>query len=241
MSNIQKKEKVVTLVPQANQLPTPAKLAITAAGGGMAIAALAGAAIALFQISMTIMTIVAIGVALVATIILLPALQMALATQKLRAMEAVARANPIQTLILKRQELGRVSERKAAELQNAAGLISNFEQQLRAAAGSLSPEEMAAEQADLQRSREALESARSLLAKLDQDMRDFDAQIERAKLKDKLAQAKGSIAQALGEAQLSPEQQHITETALSEIAQRAGRNAEALDQALAAAGRRVAA
>lgn len=219
-------------------LPSRTKLALTAVAGGAGIIVLAGAAVALFQISVTLVTGLAILVAVLATVIMLPALQMALATSRIRAMEAVARANPIETLILKRQDLGRIAEAKARELQHAAGLIRDLETSVRGAAPSLSPEEMEAEMADIQHSKDALGVARERLSDLEKDMQDFDKQIERAKLREKLSQTKGNIARALGEAQLTPEQQHVTESALSEIARRAGRNAEALDQALANAGRR---
>ena len=232
---IQRQETAVITTPSR---PSPARLAVTAVAGGAAIIMLAGAAVALFQISVTLVTGLAILVAVLTTVIMLPALQMALATSRIRAMEAVARANPIETLILKRQELGKIAEAKAHELQRAAGLIKDLEVSLRGAAPSLSAEEMSAEMADLQHSKDALGVARERLTDLEQDMQDFDKQIERAKLREKLSQAKGNIARALGEAQLSPEQQHVTESALSEIARRAGRNAEALDQALTAAGRR---
>ncbi|MHA0034866.1 hypothetical protein [Deinococcus sp. PESE-13] len=233
---IQRQETTVLTAPAG--LPSRANLITTAVAGGAAIIVLAGAAVALFQLSVTLVTGLAILVAVLGTVIMLPALQMALAASRLRAMEAVARANPIETLILKRQDLGRVAETKARELQQAAGLIGDLEMSLRGAAQSLSPEELAAEMADLQQSKDALAVARERLSDLETDMRDFDKQIERAKLREKLSQAKGNIARALGEAQLTPEQQHVTESALSEIARRAGRNAEALDQALTAAGRR---
>ena len=47
-----------------------------------------------------------------------------------------------------------------------------------------------------------------------------------------LAQAKGNVAGALRQADLSAEDRHVTESALSEIARRVGRNAALLDEAL---------
>lgn len=234
------KQDGTTITLRPAQLPTVAKLAVTAVLGAAAVLVLAVAAFVIFPLTMTLMTGVALLVAVLAVITLLPALQMALATSKLKAMEAIARANPIETLIVKREELGRIANLKARELQNAAGLIKDLETSLMAAMPSLSSEEQEMEKADLQQSKDALAVARDRLVDLEKDMQDFDKQIERAKLREKLSQAKGNIAKALGEAKLSPEQQHVTESALSEIARRAGQNAEALDQALATAGRRKA-
>ena len=66
------------------------------------------------------------------------------------------------------------------------------------------------------------------------DLAEFDRQIKKARIDTQLAQAKGNVAGALQQANLSAEDRHVTESALSEIARRAGRNAALLDEALAA-------
>ena len=81
---LQPQETRIVVAPA--RLPTPAKLALTGVGGALAVAALAGAAVAVFQLSVTLVTIAAILVAVLATAAMLPALQMALAAGRLRAM-----------------------------------------------------------------------------------------------------------------------------------------------------------
>ena len=87
-------------------------------------------------------------------------------------------------------------------------------------------------QEELQSGEEALDRARDYHQTLQEDLREFDLVIKKARVDLRLAEARGNVAQALQMAQLSPTEQHTTEAALSEITRRAGRTAELLDAAL---------
>ena len=80
-------------------------------------------------------------------------------------------------------------------------------------------------QEELQSGEEALDRARDYHQTLQEDLREFDLVIKKARVDLRLAEARGNVAQALQMAQLSPTEQHTTEAALSEITRRAGRTA----------------
>ena len=98
----------------------------------------------------------------------------------------------------------------------------------------MTPEDVTRWEQDLTQSREAFSQAQTHLDDLRSDLNEFDRQITKARIDQQLAQAKGNVAGALQQTNLSAEDRHITESALSEIARRAGRNAALLDDALSA-------
>ena len=88
-------ETVINLRPSggAELAPRPVtagKLVLATGGGVLALAVLGGAAVALFNVALTTVTIAAFGVALLAVIVLMPALTLALNAGRVRAKEAVA-------------------------------------------------------------------------------------------------------------------------------------------------------
>ncbi|MFC4639930.1 hypothetical protein [Deinococcus hohokamensis] len=228
-------ETVIDTRPVAAPAPiTPAKVALVTGGGVLALAALAGAAIAVFNVAVTTVTLVALGVAVLAVIFLLPALLLALNAGRVRAKEAVARSMPLETLIVQRKQFEGLIGAKSRQLAEANGHLEDFRRLIETNRKDMEPEDTARWEQDLSSSREAFARAQSHLEDLRADLAEFDRQIKKARIDTQLAQAKGNVAGALQQANLSAEDRHVTESALSEIARRAGRNAALLDEALAA-------
>lgn len=209
-------------------------IALVTGGSLLGLVALAGAAVALFNVALTTVTFLAFGVAALAVLILMPALLQALSAGRVRAKEEVARAMPLETLIAQRRQFEELITAKAGQLQAANGHLTDFQRLIDANRGNMDAADTARWEADLQVSQEAFARAQTHLTDLRADLAEFDRQIQKARIDTQLAQAKGNVAAALQQADLSAEDQHVTESALSEIARRAGRNAELLDQALAA-------
>ncbi|WP_291423676.1 hypothetical protein [Deinococcus sp.] len=236
MSKPVRQDTVIDLQPsgQGSAAITPAKIALIAGGGALGLVALTAAAIALFNVVLTTVTMVALLVALLAVVILLPALVMALQAGRVRAKEAVARAMPLETLILQRKQFENLITSKSQQLAQANGHLEDFRRLIDTNRKEMDPGDTERWEHDLQVSREAFARAQTHLADLRTDLGEFDRQIKKARIDTQLAQAKGNVASALQQANLSAEDQHVTESALSEIARRAGRNAALLDEALAA-------
>lgn len=213
---------------------TPAKVALATGGSLLALAVLAGAAVALFHVAVTTVTFAALGVAALAIIILMPALLMALNAGRIRAKETVARAMPLETLILQRNQFEKLIQDKGRQLSEANGHLEDFRRLIDSNRKDMDAGDIERWEQDLQVSREAFARAQTHLTDLRSDLGEFDRQIKKARIDTQLAQAKGNVASALQQANLSAEDQHVTESALSEIARRAGRNAALLDEALAA-------
>lgn len=236
MSKPVKQETVIEMRPVqgTNGAITPAKVALATGGGVLALAAVGGAAIALFNVALTTVTLAAFGVALLAVIFLMPALIMALNAGRIRAKEEVARAMPLETLILQRNQFEKLIQAKSQQLAEANGHLADFRRLIDNNKKDMEPEDVARWEEDLRVSRDAFARAQTHLSDLKADLSEFDRQIKKARIDTQLAQAKGNVASALQQANLSAEDQHVTESALSEIARRAGRNAALLDEALAA-------
>ncbi|QLG09696.1 hypothetical protein HLB42_02135 [Deinococcus sp. D7000] len=232
-------ETVINLRPAggAELAPRPVtagKLVLATGGGVLALAVLGGAAVALFNVALTTVTIAAFGVALLAVIVLLPALMLALNAGRVRAKEAVARAMPLETLILQRKQFEDLITAKGRQLAEANGHLEDFRRLIDTNRKDMDAADIARWENDLQVSRDAFARAQTHLSDLRADLGEFDRQIKKARIDTQLAQAKGNVASALQQANLSAEDRHVTESALSEIARRAGRNAALLDEALAA-------
>ncbi|WP_288481145.1 hypothetical protein [uncultured Deinococcus sp.] len=213
---------------------SPAKIALATVGGVLALAVLGGAAIALLGVALTTVTLVAFGVALVAVVVLFPALLMALNATRLRAREAVARAMPLETLILQRQQFEQLIGAKGRQLAEANGHLEDFRRLIETNRADMDAADVARWEADLQSSRDAFGRAQTHMDDLRSDLAAFDRQIKKARIDTQLAQARGNVAAALRQTDLSAEDRHVTESALSEITRRAGRNAALLDEALSA-------
>ncbi|MDV6373005.1 hypothetical protein [Deinococcus arenicola] len=210
------------------------KIALATGSGVLALAVLGGAAVALFNVALTTVTLVAFATALLAVIVLLPALMMALNAGRIRAKETVARAMPLETLILQRKQFETLITAKGRQLAEANGHLEDFRRLIDTNRADMDATDIARWENDLQVSRAAFARAQTHLADLRTDLGEFDRQIKKARIDTQLAQAKGNVASALQQANLSAEDRHVTESALSEIARRAGRNAALLDEALAA-------
>lgn len=232
-------ETVINLRPSggAELSPRPVtagKLVLATGGGVLALAMLGGAAVALFNVALTTVTIAAFGVALLAVIVLMPALMLALNAGRVRAKEAVARAMPLETLILQRTQFENLITAKSRQLAEANGHLEDFRRLIDTNRKDMDAADLARWENDLQVSRDAFARAQTHMENLRDDLGEFDRQIKKARIDTQLAQAKGNVASALQQANLSAEDRHVTESALSEIARRAGRNAALLDEALAA-------
>ena len=230
-------EPAVKLRPVGDPAPapfSPAKIALATGGGVLALAMLGGAAIALFNVALTTVTLLAFGVALVAVVVLFPALLMALNATRLRAREAVARAMPLETLILQRQQFEQLIGAKGRQLAEANGHLEDFRRLIETNRADMDAADVARWEADLQSSRDAFGRAQTHMDDLRGDLAAFDRQIKKARIDTQLAQARGNVAAALRQTDLSAEDRHVTESALSEITRRAGRNAALLDEALSA-------
>ncbi|MBZ9713381.1 hypothetical protein [Deinococcus multiflagellatus] len=238
MSQPFRDESVIELRPStqapAKRPVTAGKLALVTGGGVLALAALGGAAIALFNVALTTVTLGAFLVAILAVIFLMPALILALNAGRVRAKEGVARAMPLETLIVQRKQFEQLIGVKAQQLQEANGHLEDFRRLIESNRADMDAADIARWEGDLQVSRDAFARAQTHLTDLRADLAEFDRQIKKARIDTQLAQAKGNVATALQQAKLSAEDRHVTESALSEIARRAGRNAALLDQALAA-------
>ncbi|THF83621.1 hypothetical protein E7T09_21600 [Deinococcus sp. KSM4-11] len=232
-----KTETVITTQPVGDLAPrrvSGGHIALATGGSLLGLVVLAGAAVALFHVAMTTVTLVAFGVAALAVLFLMPALIQALSASRVRAKEAVARAMPLETLIVQRKQFENLITAKAQQLQEANGHLADFQRLIDANRKDMDPADTARWEQDLQISKDAFARAQTHLTDLRSDLAEFDRQIQKARIDTQLAQAKGNVASALQQANLSAEDRHVTESALSEIARRAGRNAELLDQALTA-------
>ncbi|WP_221091059.1 hypothetical protein [Deinococcus aquaedulcis] len=238
MSQPFRDESVTPLRPNsqapAGRPVTAGKLALVTGGGVLALAALGGAAMALFNVALTTVTLWAFLVAILAVVFLMPALILALNAGRVRAKEGVARAMPLETLIVQRKQFEQLIGVKAQQLQEANGHLEDFRRLIESNRADMDAADIARWEGDLQVSRDAFARAQTHLTDLRADLAEFDRQIKKARIDTQLAQAKGNVATALQQAKLSAEDRHVTESALSEIARRAGRNAALLDQALAA-------
>lgn len=240
MSKPVRQETLITTQPAGDLAParvTPGRIALYTVGGVLALAALAGAAVAVAGVALTTVTVAAFLVAVLAVIFLMPALLLALNAGRVRAKEAVARSMPLETLIVQRGQFENLIQAKSQQLAEANGHLADFARLIDANRGDMDATDVTRWEADLQTSREAFARAQTHLDDLRADLAEFDRQIRKARIDTQLAQAKGNVASALQQANLSAEDRHVTESALSEIARRAGRNAELLDQALSAGER----
>lgn len=206
-------------------------------GGVLAVAALGGAALTVAGVALTTVTITALLVAVLAVIFLMPALLLRLNAARIKAKEGVARAMPLETLILQRGQFENLILAKGRRLSEANGHLADFERLIHANRADMDAADMARWEGDLTMSREAFSRAQTHQDDLRADLVAFDRQIKKARIDTQLAQAKGNVASALQQANLSAEDRHVTQSALSEIAPRTGRNAELLDQVLASGER----
>lgn len=236
MSKPVRQETVWNTRPAAGPL-TPARVALSTGGAVLALAALTGAAVALAGVALTTVTVAALIVAVLAVIFLMPALLLALDAGRVRGKEAVARAMPLETLIVQRGQFENLLRAKGQQLGEANGHLADFARLIDANRADMDTADLTRWENDLQVSRDAFARAQTHLGDLRADLGEFDRQIRKARIDTQLAQARGNVASALQQANLSAEDRHVTESALSEIARRAGRNAELLDQALASGER----
>lgn len=236
MSRPVRQETVLQTRPAAAPI-TPARVALYTGGAVLTLAALAGAAVAVAGVAFTTVTVAALIVAVLAVIFLMPALLLALNAARVRGKEAVARAMPLETLIVQRGQFENLIAAKGRQLAEANGHLADFARLIDTNRAEMDAADTARWENDLQVSREAFARAQTHLDDLRADLKEFDRQIKKARIDTQLAQAKGNVASALQQANLSAEDRHVTESALSEIARRAGRNAELLDQALASGER----
>lgn len=237
MSKPVKQETVITTGAGGDLAPrrvSGGHIALVTGGSVLGLAVLAGAAVALFHVAVTTVTIGAFLIALLAVVFLMPALVQALNAGRIRAKEEIARAMPLETLIVQRKQFENLITAKAQQLQEANGHLADFQRLIDANRKDMDAADTARWEQDLQVSKDAFARAQTHLTDLRADLVEFDRQIQKARIDTQLAQAKGNVASALQQANLSAEDRHVTESALSEIARRAGRNAELLDQALAA-------
>lgn len=211
---------------------SPAKIALYTVGGAVGIGVLAFVATALLKVAVTGITAVALLVMILAVVTLLPALMMALNVGRVRAKEGVARAMPLETLILQRKQFETLMQNKSRQLAEANAHLQDFKRLIDTNRKDMDPADVEAWEADLNASREAFARAQTHLEDLRVDLAEYDRQINKARIDMQLAQAKGNVAGALRQADLSAEDRHVTESALSEIARRVGRNAALLDEAL---------
>ncbi|GBF07318.1 hypothetical protein DAERI_130148 [Deinococcus aerius] len=240
MSKPVRQETVIATRPAGDLAPTrvtPGRIALYTGGAVLALAALAGAAVAVAGVALTTVTVAALIVAVLAVIFLMPALLLALNAGRVRAKEEVARALPLETLIVQRQQFENLIAAKGRQLAEANGHLADFARLIDQNRKEMDAADIARWENDLQVSRDAFARAQTHLEDLRADLVEFDRQIKKARIDTQLAQAKGNVASALQQANLSAEDRHVTESALSEIARRAGRNAELLDQALASGER----
>lgn len=239
MSKPVKQETIINTQPVGGGDLAPRRvsgghIALYTGGSLLGLAVLAGAAVALFHVAVTTVTIGAFLVAALAVLFLMPALVQALNASRVAAKEQVARAMPLETLIVQRKQFENLIGQKAQQLQEANGHLADFQRLIDANRKDMDAADIQRWENDLQVSKEAFARAQTHLTDLRADLADFDRQIQKARIDTQLAAAKGNVAAALQQTNLSAEDRHVTESALSEIARRAGRNAELLNEALAA-------
>lgn len=200
--------------------------------GVLVLAAVAGAAIAVFNVALTAVTIAAFIIAVVAFVVLWPAILLGLRATRTKVEETVARALPIETLIAKRGDMEQLIAQKGQQLANARGYLQDFKRVIDESRGQLPEADIANWQDELDASNAAFAQAQTYYATMQDDLREFDLVIKKARIDMRLAEARGNVAGALQVARLSVAEQHTTEAALSEITRRSGRTAELLDAAL---------
>lgn len=218
---------------------TPATIALTTVGGVLALVALGAAAIAVFHVALTTVTVAAYILAVVAFVVLWPSIMLALRAARTKVAEGVARALPLETLMVQRSDMEKLIQNKGQQLANARGYMQDFRRTIDESRGVLPDADIVRWEEELRSGEAALEQARQYHLTLQEDLREFDLVIKKARVDIRLAEARGNMAQALQMAQLSPTEQHTTEAALSEITRRAGRTAELLDAALLTQQNRV--
>ncbi len=221
-----------TIVTSKSGGVTPATIVLTTVGGVLALTALAAAAVAIFNVALTTVTIAAYIIAVVAFVVMWPAIMLGLRAARTKMEEGVARALPLETLLAKRSDMEKMIVNKGQQLANARGYMQDFRRTIDESRGVLPDADIARWDEELRAGEAALDQARSYHLTLQEDLREFDLIIKKARVDMRLAEARGNMAQALQMAQLSPSEQHTTEAALSEITRRAGRTAELLDAAL---------
>lgn len=211
---------------------TPVKAVGYGVGGILSVAMLGGAAMAAFHVAATAVTVGASAVALLAAGILSPAIIQGLKTARVKVRETTARALPIETLIQQRQEFENVINDKAQQLAQAHGYLQDMRRQIDQNRTDMDAAQLSTWEHDLQVSTEALAQADGRLGELREQAREFDRQIKKARIDLQLSQTKGQIARSMNQAQLSAEERHASESALSEISRRMGQSQAALEQAL---------
>ncbi|WP_185974640.1 hypothetical protein [Deinococcus detaillensis] len=207
-------------------------IVVTTVIGVLVLAAIAGAAVALFNVALTTVTIAAFVIAIVAFVVLWPAIMLGLRAGRSKVEETVARALPIETLIAKRGDMEKLITQKGQQLANARGYLNDFKRVIDESRGQLPEADISNWQQELEASNAAFSQAQTYYATMQDDLREFDLVIKKARIDMRLAEARGNLAGALQMARLSPTEQHTTEAALSEISRRSGRTAELLDAAL---------
>jgi hypothetical protein len=225
-------EKPGTQTVQTVRSGSGRSIIVTTILGVLVLAAIAGAAVAVFNVALSIVTVAAFVIAIVAFIVLWPAIMLGLRAGRTKVEEVVARALPIETLIAKRGDMENLINNKGQQLANARGYLSDFKRVIDESRGQLPESDITTWEQELEASNAAFAQAQTYYQTLQGDLREFDLVIKKARIDMRLAEARGNVAQALQVARLSPTEQHTTEAALSEITRRAGRTAELLDAAL---------
>ena len=205
---------------------------VTTVLGVLVLAAIAGAVIAVFNVALTTVTVIAFVIAIAAFVVLWPAIMLGLRAGRTRVEETVARALPIETLIAKRGDMEKLIAQKGQQLANARGYLQDFKRVIDESRGQLPAGDISNWEQELEASNAAFAQAQTYYATLQDDLREFDLIIKKARIDMRLAEARGNVASALQVARLSASEQHTTEAALSEITRRSGRTAELLDAAL---------
>lgn len=228
MSDLQPRPKT-TLVPARGAAPMIVGGLVI---GTLALVALGAAAVAVFQVTLTAVTVGAYVAVIAAFWFLWPALVYSLRVARLRIEDAVTRGNPLEALELERGQFEELIKSKTDQLANASGELRNFERLYQGSKADL-PEERRLEWENQISSRQtAYQTAQRRLDELKGQLVDFDKQIKTARAELQMAEADASLAQALNRTGVTPDLSRKTRTAIDSITKEIGRSSAKLEEAL---------
>ncbi len=223
--------KVTTLIPARSKAPLVVGGLIA---GTLGLVVIAAAAVALFQVALTAVTVVAWVVVVAAFWYLWPALVYSLQVGRLRLEDAVTRANPLEALELERQNFAQLIQSKTAQLAAAGGELKNVERVFAESQGDLSVERREAWSAQIENRKTAYATAQQRLDDLRVKLTAFDREIKVARAEMQMADADASLAKALDKSGVTPDLSRKTRTAVESITKEIGQSSALLEEALRA-------
>jgi len=223
---------ITTRAPRLQTLPRPVVIGGGLIVGTLGLIALGGAAVAVFNVALTLVTVVLWAVVIAAFWFLWPALVLTLKIGRIKAEDAVTRANPLEALELQRSEFAQTISAAQSQLAGVAGQMESVQRTFETTRADLTPDRVQVWTEQLQKRREAYDLVVHRIDEMKAQLSTFDRQLKTARAEITMADADTGLGNALSRGKQAPDLSRTSQVAFDSINQQIGSSAAALDLAL---------